>query len=337
MGSFKDKIIQSAVDGFIDGVEKSIKEQEQQKKNQQRQEEAKFWAENEQELIQAANAGDLDAIKILTVNYFKQTDYENAVYWGRKGAAVNDDTCLFILGEIAVNQENFAVAEKFFMRNINVNADANSASELGFLYLNPADNPNFPKDIERAATLFNFALQQNSTHPDASYGLAIYLMNQENYDIEKFKQLLQQATRSENASVKNDAQQALQNIQEEERRAASNNYNKNNNSGGGCFITTAVCQNFGKADDCCELTAFRNFRDGWLMNQSDGKNLIAEYYDTAPKIVAKIDSLANAAEIYKSIWEKYLKPCLKFIEGGDNLSCKNKYIEMVENLKKKFF
>ena len=31
-----------------------------------------------------------------------------------------------------------------------------------------------------------------------------------------------------------------------------------------CFITTAVCQELGKPDDCEELTAFRAFRDGYL-------------------------------------------------------------------------
>lgn len=61
-----------------------------------------------------------------------------------------------------------------------------------------------------------------------------------------------------------------------------------------CFITTAVCDSFGKADDCYELTAFRNFRDKWLVNQADGKNLIAEYYNIAPKIVEKINSLSNS-------------------------------------------
>lgn len=106
--------------------------------------------------------------------------------------------------------------------------------------------------------------------------------------------------------------------------------------GGGCFITTAVCDSFGKADDCYELTAFRNFRDKWLANQSDGKSLIAEYYAVAPKIVAKINQLPNAAETYKNIWTDYLSRCLNFIEAGDNLSCKKIYVRMVQNLKAKF-
>ena len=104
----------------------------------------------------------------------------------------------------------------------------------------------------------------------------------------------------------------------------------------GCFITTAICENFGKPDDCYELTTFRNFRDTWLAAQPDGKSLIAEYYSIAPAIVKKINSLTDAANIYKNLWQKYLEPCLKFIERGDNQSCKRLYIEMVTSLKKNF-
>ena len=41
-----------------------------------------------------------------------------------------------------------------------------------------------------------------------------------------------------------------------------------------CFITTAVCQELGKPDNCAELTAFRAFRDGYLASQPDGEALI---------------------------------------------------------------
>ena len=104
----------------------------------------------------------------------------------------------------------------------------------------------------------------------------------------------------------------------------------------GCFITTAVCESFGKADDCYELTAFRNFRDKWLALQTDGKILIDEYYEVAPKIVAKINSLSNSAEVYKNIWSEYLQSCLKAIEVGDNSKCKKIYVAMVNSLKEKF-
>ena len=111
-----------------------------------------------------------------------------------------------------------------------------------------------------------------------------------------------------------------------------NSQKQNQNSG--CFITTAVCENFGKPDDCFELTTFRNFRDGWLIAQPDGKSLIAEYYAVAPRIVANINRTANPAKIYETIREKYLAPCLNFILRGDNLACKKLYVEMVTELKK---
>ena len=118
-------------------------------------------------------------------------------------------------------------------------------------------------------------------------------------------------------------------------KKAQEYYDKAKNfRGDACFVTTAVCYSFGKPDDCYELTTFRNFRDTWLAAQPDGKSLIAEYYAIAPRIVANINRLADAAQIYKSIWQKYLEPCLNFIRSGDNLSCKNKYVEMIHELKK---
>ena len=131
-------------------------------------------------------------------------------------------------------------------------------------------------------------------------------------------------------AAKNGIERAAQDLQN-----FKDKFNRNK-SGGGCFITTAVCGNFGKPDDCYELTAFRNFRDTWLINQPDGKSLIEEYYQIAPKIVSKIDSLTSASLVYKKIWEKYLSKCLNFIERGDNQSCKQLYIKMVTNLKKIF-
>lgn len=48
-------------------------------------------------------------------------------------------------------------------------------------------------------------------------------------------------------------------------------------TGGGCYITTAVCEFYGKPDDCYELTEFRKFRDEWLALQPDGELLIKNY------------------------------------------------------------
>ena len=104
----------------------------------------------------------------------------------------------------------------------------------------------------------------------------------------------------------------------------------------GCFITTAVCDNFGKPDDCYELSVFRSFRDNWLSCQPNGKKLIEEYYSIAPQIVEKINLLPNSKEIYHSIWKQYLKKCLLYIEQERFSKCMNIYVDMVRTLKEKY-
>lgn len=100
----------------------------------------------------------------------------------------------------------------------------------------------------------------------------------------------------------------------------------------GCYITTAICEEYGKPDDCYELTMFRAFRDNWLVNQPDGKALIQRYYDTAPGVVEQINQQSNRTEIYRHLNDAYLSKCLKYIEAGENEKCKELYIAMMEYL-----
>ena len=129
-----------------------------------------------------------------------------------------------------------------------------------------------------------------------------------------------------------DAKEDLARVREEISQAGTSQKKSS-----GCFITTAVCQCFGKSDDCYELTMFRRFRDDWLMQQSDGKALIAEYYATAPAIVSCIDGREHPADIYQQIWQRYLSPCLKHLEQGEYKACKEHYIAMVCTLKAKYY
>ena len=94
-----------------------------------------------------------------------------------------------------------------------------------------------------------------------------------------------------------------------------------------CFITTAVCQELGKPDDCEELTAFRAFRDGYLRSQPDGEALIREYYNIAPGI-------RHAS--YARIREEYLAPCYQDLLAGRNESCKARYVRMVRDLEREY-
>ena len=104
---------------------------------------------------------------------------------------------------------------------------------------------------------------------------------------------------------------------------------------GGCFITTATCMALGKGDTCTELNVFRDFRDNWLLQQSDGIKLVKDYYRIAPKIVNCID-LKGDPEIYFSIWGKHLSKCLDYIYKNHFQDAKDTYILMVRELQVKF-
>lgn len=103
-----------------------------------------------------------------------------------------------------------------------------------------------------------------------------------------------------------------------------------------CFITTAVCQELGKPDDCAELTAFRAFRDGYLAAQPDGEALIREYYNIAPGIVTCINTCSDRHASYERIREQYLTPCYEDLLAGRNADCKTRYVQMVRDLEREY-
>lgn len=107
-------------------------------------------------------------------------------------------------------------------------------------------------------------------------------------------------------------------------------------SGSFCFITTVVCEYFGKSDDCAELNTLRNYRDTWLKNQPDGQTLIEEYYNNAPIIVSKMKTSEQFEWYCHYLWNDYIQPCLRFIEKGELEHCKNQYIEMFRYMQSEF-
>lgn len=103
-----------------------------------------------------------------------------------------------------------------------------------------------------------------------------------------------------------------------------------------CFITTAVCAYENKPDDCEELTAFRNFRDGYLRSCPDGPALIEEYYDIAPGIVVRLELSHDRDSRYAALRDQYLGPCYADIRAGRLAQCKERYVAMVRSLEKEF-
>lgn len=103
-----------------------------------------------------------------------------------------------------------------------------------------------------------------------------------------------------------------------------------------CFITTAVCRYSGKPDDCEELTAFRNFRDGYLRSCPDGPALIDRYYDIAPGIVLRLDLAPDRDRRYEALRQDYLLPCYQDIRAGRLAACKERYVAMVRSLEEEY-
>ena len=103
-----------------------------------------------------------------------------------------------------------------------------------------------------------------------------------------------------------------------------------------CYITTAVCDNQGKADDCYELNLLRDYRDNILAKEEGGEDIISEYYNVAPTIVKRINRSENPSLVYESLYNNYILSCVKDIEKKNFESCKETYTSMVEELKSKY-
>ncbi len=107
-------------------------------------------------------------------------------------------------------------------------------------------------------------------------------------------------------------------------------------SGGGCFVTTATLSALGKDDQCSELKAFREFRDNWLVNQKDGKELIEKYYRIAPEIVWAIERHPDRKDIYTNLWKEDIYPCLLLIQQSHFEAAKDIYLRTMIDLKSQF-
>ena len=300
----------------------------------------------------AANLGNTKAMLYLASGYYLgkfdlEENHALSFSWCKKAAENGDPIGMYQVANMYLNgdgvREDFELGMKWLIKAADA-GDVDAMTELAAILEESNDI-----DLKKLAVEYYLgAVQQGNLIAINNLGCILYdgLPGIISADINRAKDLFEKAANLGHVSSMVNLAEALGHMGDNDgyrywyRKAAQCGNEKAQavvqsweEDSGGCFITTSVCQNFGKPDDCYELTAFRNFRDGWLMNQSDGKNLIAEYYSIAPKIVDKINMRTNAAKIYCDIWENYLKPCLNFIENGNYIQCKSKYIEMVIYLK----
>lgn len=103
-----------------------------------------------------------------------------------------------------------------------------------------------------------------------------------------------------------------------------------------CYITTAVCEKQNKPDNCHELSTLRAYRDCYLNQTEEGRNLIEEYYNIAPAIVMALELRPDTGEIYDRIYQDYLRHCVSLADSGQYQECKALYIDMVRHLEKEY-
>ena len=113
-------------------------------------------------------------------------------------------------------------------------------------------------------------------------------------------------------------------------------YDNEKNKSGGCFITTATIETMGLDDDCVQLNIMRMFRDNYLSLHSEGNELIAEYYQTAPQLLAAIDKSPNPKKVYSQLYCNLVQPVIAYIQAGEFEEATKHYRSIVEELKKEY-
>lgn len=111
------------------------------------------------------------------------------------------------------------------------------------------------------------------------------------------------------------------------------NGTKTKSSGSGCYLTTACMQHMKENfdDNCVELMTLRWFRDNFVNNDD-----IKHYYEVAPSIVDKINTLPENQKVYLWIYEKIVAPCVNAIKQGNYEFAYSRYKNSVILLEEEF-
>lgn len=108
---------------------------------------------------------------------------------------------------------------------------------------------------------------------------------------------------------------------------ADNNKDESKDTSGTCFLTTAVVEMRGEADDGYTLSTLRTFRDTYLRNKNDE---VKKYYEVAPKLVKAIPK-----EDKTWLWiGQRVDKAIQYIEDGKNSLAYQTYKRMVEKLER---
>ena len=113
-------------------------------------------------------------------------------------------------------------------------------------------------------------------------------------------------------------------------------WNNYGGGGGGCYITTATMKNIGLDDNCKELNMLRVYRDKLVEEDPEFRNIVLEYYKTAPKIVRKISESPDKDEILNKIYSDMVLPVIDLLQNNKIEEAKEKYIKEYNKLKEMY-
>lgn len=86
----------------------------------------------------------------------------------------------------------------------------------------------------------------------------------------------------------------------------------------GCLVSTTVCLALNKPHDCNELTVLRSFRDEYLLRTHRGRQLVEEYYKTAPMLVEKLMVKSKTdPDVFWHLYADHILPIVNAIEDED--------------------
>lgn len=103
-----------------------------------------------------------------------------------------------------------------------------------------------------------------------------------------------------------------------------------------CFITTAIVDILGFADDCEALEILRWFREDVLQVLPEYRDILMKYDTVGPILASSLAHDENRVSIARTLYKVFIKGCVNYIQIGDFDRAIVLYKDMVESLINKY-
>ena len=106
--------------------------------------------------------------------------------------------------------------------------------------------------------------------------------------------------------------------------------------GGGCYITTALCDVLGYADDCSIMTSLRQFRDKHMRGNEKYNSLLNEYDVVGPQIASAIAHDSDNHGLCLYLLKVFFNPIVEQLGKKNYSLAVEAYKKMVSFLKERY-